>query len=600
MARGSGCGCGGGQGLVVGRDGVQVSGSGTGGDPWVASIVKDPVLCEIVEDCAGGVLCPGRGLRYDDAGNCLAVNVSPSPANDVRIGSDGGLWLGSTTNPVDGACGRNIESLPAFVSGALFGTGRNVASTGSRANTWDVVSSGLDMSYMNVKVGCDGSTWAVVDAVPSSTWYTPNYPGKEFRNLTSAQIQGMVSNYGQFEGQAPGYTECGLLTLDQWLDIIQGRSIGLLGAQGQYTYEDQYLVQVLKKRCAQRQVIPVASNTAAIARVWANWVSQGFDMALFASTAGSPAPADLTQYDPARVWVLVPAQASDAVVRGYTQAGFQTLFYNGSRRVVMARAQRLGCRGFISDDGVYTFDEQPVPLRRDPWCYDAIPVGQITHRDDAGAWLGTQGYRFDDSGSTVTLPANRRGTCGWHTSKGSVTSGQTRNAITPGWALPLPDWDSWQMDWYQLFDGFAGTSGGTGVIFGSEDDSSPVLSDGSAISPQATGYSALLMHATYGCQLRRMPSETGTALATSTRNKRPDLNTWFHMRLRVTPTQIQFGEVSDSTGTWISASLVQSTNTTYRGRFMHFYKIQRQTATTTPWGRVDVAWRDWSIQEWSP
>ncbi|MFJ4960183.1 hypothetical protein [Streptomyces sp. NPDC088739] len=601
---GNGCGCGGAQGLVVGRNGIQVTGAGTPADPWVVSVVKDEPFCEIVEDCATDFLCPGRGLAYNDERNCLGVNVSAKPGNDVRVGSDGGLFFAPDTNPVDTACERTIESLPAFAYGGLFGSGRNAIAMGDAADNRNAVGGGLDMVYMTGRVGCDGSTWAVVDSTPTTAMYTPQMPtGYTFRQMSSAQISQLAYAWEAFEGQPLGLTSCDVMTLGQWLDIIQGRAVGFLASQGIDDEQDAALRDAVLARCGSRQVIPVAHNSTrdAYTRVARNWrdpdTGERFDFGVFVSAAGSPAATEFEGFPYSRVWIFVPAAATDAVIRSYVSVGLNVVLYNASRRSAAARAQSLGCRGILSDDGLYT-KGAGTPLTRDPWCYDANPTGQIYHRDSTGSFPNSTGYRFNDSNSSVTQPPALRGTCGWHTTKGAVTGQQNRNAITPGWALPLPDWPSWEMTWLQLYDGFAGTSGGTGLIVCALDDRSPVLADGSLIdAAAATGYSALMMHATYGLQLRRMPSETGTPLAESSRGARPALNTWFRMRLRVTPARIEFTEL-DANGAPIAAATVASTDTTYRGRYMHLYKIQRQTPTTTPWGRVDVAFRNWTIRQW--
>ncbi|MEU6932890.1 hypothetical protein AB0A05_27450 [Streptomyces sp. NPDC046374] len=598
MGRGSGCGCGGSQGLVVGKNGIDVAGAGIPARPWQPNLVKHPVFCEIVEDCASSFLCPGKGLVYDDAKNCLGVALSAKAGNDVKLGTDKGLYFAADPSPVDPLCGRTIEGLPPFVIGGLFGTGRNAITMGDDDDARGVVGAGLDLTLMTGRVGCDSSTWALVDALPTSALYTPTLPaGSTFSKMTAAEIAALAYNWGQFEGQPALWTECGLLTLDRWLDIIQGRTIGILQQQGETDAADQTMVRRLKARCAERQVIAVAANTPAIPRVWQNWGLAGFDIGVYVTAGGSPSVAELAPYPPARTWILIPATATDAVIRGYAQAGFQVLVYNTARRAGADRARSLGCRGVLSDDALYV-KGGGAPLLRDPWCYDANPTGQVGHRDSVAMYAGATGYRFDDSASSVTQPPVLRGTCGWHTTKSPATGQQFRNAITPGWALPLPTWPSWEMTWLQLFDGFGGTSGGTGVIVCALDDRSPVLADGTAIdTAAATGYSALMMHATYGLQLRRMPSETGTPLAETNRAKRPDLNTWFRMRLRVSPSRIELTEL-DANSQPIAASTVASTDTTYRGRYMHFYKIQRQDAASTPWGRVDVAWRNWAIKQW--
>jgi hypothetical protein len=600
---GSGCGCGGAQGLVVGRNGIQVTGQGTPADPWVVSVVKDVPFCEIVEDCATDFLCPGKGLIYKDEQDCIGVNVSTRAGNDLRTLVDGSLFFAPDTNPVDTSCDRTIETMPAFAIGGMFGTGRNGISNGDAEDTWNAVAGGADMVYMNGRVGCDSSTWAVVDNAPTSAMYRPQMPaGYTFRRMTSANISGLAYAWENYEGQPLGKVPCEVLTLSQWLDIVQGRSIAFLGGQGLDDDQDVAMRDAVLARCGHRQVIPLAQNNTQdiYMRTARNWTVPGtgedFDFGIFVSFDGIPAATELEGFGD-RVWVLISSSAADATVRSYTDAGIKVVMHGGARRSTAARAQSLGCRGFLSDDVLYTKGAS-TPLTRDPWCYDSNPTGQIYHRDQTGAYQNQTGYRFNDANSSVTTPANLRGTCGWHTSKGSVVGAQYRNAITPGWALPLPAWPSWEMTWLQLFDGFAGTSGGTGLIVCALDDRTPVLVDGTLINTaQATGYSALMMHATYGLQLRRMPTETGTPLAETNRGARPALNTWFRMRLRVNPTTIQFTEL-DAAGAPIAASTVTANDSTYRGRYMHLYKIQRQTTTTTPWGRVDVAFRNWQITQW--
>lgn len=602
---GNACGCGGSQGLVVGRNGIQVTGAGTPADPWVVGVVKDDNLCEIVEDCATSFLCPGKGIRYDDARNCLAVAVSARAGNDVRLATDDGLFFAPDTNPVDNSCDRTIESLPPFSYGGMFGTGRSTITEGDRANVQNAVAGGLALTYMNGRVGCDGSTWAVVDNQPTTGLYRPVMPaGTTFRSMTAAQIRSLSYNFGQFEGQPPFWQSCDILTLDQWLDIIQGKTIGFLGGQGIDDDQDKAMCDAVLARCGRRQIIPVAQNgnQDVYMRVSRNWRELGpgggdFDFGVVATVAGVPAATEFEGFGYSRVWIIIGSTATDAVIRSYVDVGLNVVMYSTSRRSAAARAQALGCRGILSDDGLYTA-AKATPLTRDPWCYDANPTGQINHRDTTGVSNNATGYRFDDSASTVTQPPAMRGTCGWHTSKGPVMGQQNRNAITPGWALPLPDWPSWEMQWYQLFDGFGGTSGGTGLIVCALDDRSPVLADGTAIdTANATGYSALMLHATSSMELRRMPTETGSPLAIATRAARPALNTWLRLRVRVNPTTIQFAEL-DTAGAPIAGATVSATDSTFRGRYMHLYKIQRQTSTTTPWGRVDVAFRNWTIKQW--
>lgn len=600
---GNGCGCGGSQGLVVGRNGIQVTGSGTPADPWIVGVVKDEHLCEIAEDCATSFLCPGRGLRYDDNRNCLAAAVSARAGNDLRLATDDGLFFAPDTNPVDTSCDRTIESLPPFTIGSIFGTGRSAVALGDKADVQNGIAGGLTMMYMNGRVGCDGSTWAVVDNAPTTGMYRPQMPaGTTFRHMTSAQIRALSFNYGQYEGQEPFWRSCDLLTLDQWLDIVQGRAIGFLGGQGIDDDQDVAMRDAVLARCGRRQIIPVAQNANqdTYMRVSRNWFEPGkgsFDFGVFVSTAGVPAATEFEGFGYNRVWIFIGSTASDAVIRSYVNVGLNVVMFAGSRRSAAARAQALGCRAFLSDAGLYTLG-RATPLTRDPWCYDANPTGQINHRDTTQAVQNTTGYRFDDSASTVTQPPALRSTCGWHTSKGPVIGQQNRNAITPGWALPLPSWPSWEMNWLQLFDGFAGTSGGTGLIVCALDDRSPVLSDGTLIdTANATGYSALMLHATSSMELRRMPTETGSPLAVATRTARPPLNTWLRLRVRVNPTTIQFAEL-DANNVPIPGATVTATDSTFRGRYFHLYKIQRQTSTTTPWGRVDVAFRNWTIRQW--
>lgn len=592
MARGSGCGCGGSKGLLVGGPGIDLAGSGTTGDRWVPSIKGDAAMCEIVEDCVGGILCAGKGLVYDDAANCLAVKISGKAGNDVRLGADGGLWFGRQGNPVDGVCGRTIETMPAFVRGGMFGAGRNAITNGYDAPDWSTAGAGLDATLMWAAVGCDGSIWVVPGLEPGSSYWEHTQPGRDWADFSGAQIQQFQFGYELAEGQPSDFQVCQPLTLDRWLDIIQGKQIGFLELPSYLSRAQSQLVRDrIKARCMERQVIPVAQSALRLAEVWEDWTAAGFDVGVYVAGTGIPSASDLAGYLPnKRLWVLLPDAASDTVIKDHVASGKQVMIWDGARRYMVDRAKRLGARGALSDDPLYAFDTGPCRMLRDPWCYDAIPAGQVTHRDGAGFYAGNQGYRFTDGASS----------CGWHSSKGSNATTSGRWAMTPGWALPIPtSWTSYQVDWSQLWDAFAGRSGGTGMIVCSNDDRAPVLADGSGISPDASGYSALMMHATSGLQLRQLPTETGTPLAQTTGTGPIPVNVWHRFRVTVTPTRVTFCQMESSGANpaCISTQSISTTDTAYRGRFMHFYRIQRQTATSTPWGRVDVAWRDFTLQK---
>lgn len=587
-----GCGCGGGQGLFTGGPGISVAGSGTQTNPRILTVVADPEMCEIVQDAAGSSLCAGNGLVYDDEAGCLGVKLSQKAGNTIRLGTDGGLWIGAEPNPVDARCGRTVDSLPDFACMPLFGPGRNLPYHGDRTSILHGMAAGADGIYMNVGVTCDRVAFVAANQALNEYPFEPAI-GYQWRHTTAAQVRNIRLGWRSL--QQPASTVWpGPLTLEEFLNITQGRAVAILNVTVLNAAEDQYLIEQLRRRCCERQVIVIGTAPAVLPRL-AAYQEAGIDTGALAGGTGGTAAE--VQGAGCR-WAWLPVQADDDTVSTFVAAGLETVLWNSARRFHLERARRLGCRGFSPDDMRYQCNPSPCRLEKDPWCYDTPPTGQISDEEANGRFAGWQGGRYDDSDDPATDPPELKGPCGWEFSKAPENRAKIRQAITLGWACPIPGLDVWrrgyEIVWRVRFNSTAARTGGTGLIFGALDDRCPTRSDGGALDAGATGYSALFLHSNHGLQLRRLPSETGAPLAeTRSISYPPFPGYWYRFKLRITPGEISFWQL-DRDGEIAGVNRIDNIrDSTYRGGYLHLYKLNR--FGTASWTPVDVAFRDLTI-----
>jgi hypothetical protein len=582
----SGCGCGGGAGLLKGQDGILVTGNNTKGDPTVIGAVKDPVLCENVQDAAGDALCAGSGIVYDDVRGCLGVKVSPADGNDIGFGSDGGLWLGKPSSAVDQRCGNTVDQLPAFVCCGYAGLGRNAGPVGDRKAYWQAVNSHADAIWVGCQVSCDGAPFMSPLSDLNSGLLDPN-PQTTTRNATAGQVLSLRWRWPAYTG-APGTEECpALLSLCDYLDIAVGHTVTFLYVQGATAAEDAEIIRRIARHCAARSVVAVVRDTAELPRL-AAYLAAGIDTGVLVSDTGTPTPAQVSGAG-AR-WVFAPNAAPNTVIGAYAAAGHQVLTYGSARRVDVDRGVSLGARGTLAWDVPYQC-RKLAPLRDAPWCYDGVPSGQITDRDGRAEFLGWQGGR-DRRGAAENVQA-----CGWRFSLNSAAQQQTRKAITLG-NMADASLAEYTVTWGLYFTDLAvsGVSQSqTGVIVCSRDDENPVPDPWTRVNPSLTGYSLMFQHRGQGLVIRRMPAETGAPLAQSAGSGNAARGVDYHFRARISGNRIDFVRLASRGGAPVGAPMVTTEDIAYRGPYLHMYLVQRFAGEA--WTPIDATFTYLRIRE---
>ncbi|MGH3587879.1 MAG: hypothetical protein ACRDQ0_16310, partial [Pseudonocardia sp.] len=291
----------------------------------------------------------------------------------------------------------------------------------------------------------------------------------------------------------------------------------------------------------------------------------------------------------------VDRNSADSVAAAYEAAGVHVLRRYVERHVDRAHTETMGVRGYLSYDPVYCsgLDRQEYRTAQDPWRHGQHGLGALSHQTGRGLVGGDiNGMRFSGILGRQSRGYVVRTQAGLVIPEG-YGQGRGRPSVLAGWRCPLPNPDTYTIEWEMRADQTPPNSqflAKMGVLFGSADDQ-----DTYDWAPGAT-YPAWVPHyyrayvrynGAIGIGVWRADGSfwylRGTTESTSSTGMEIDgpnlvVNQFNAYRLTVTPTAIEFRRIrADGTTQTITA-----TNSEYRGPYFYVEKEEEIDGTANP------------------
>lgn len=611
---------------VQGTDGITVTGNGSADSPFIATLTPGTGTdagCEEVMDCVGSNL--GDGLTYNDTGNTLDVELSTDSGNVLAFGTDDGLYLGigsesnactavmtcvagnvddtlaynTTTGELgaaistqagnqltlgndgalyagDGAdpqadCFRTVDQLPdTGILGGNVGSGDNISPYNTIRAYERGVAAGLDLMVVNPVLLADGTLVIAPYAAFASKWTadpaTP--PARTYGMLTLSQWKSLTDNVSVWYGMGEQNTQ-GAATVTDVMDVAGGRAVLLYRTNS--TAVASALVDLLASRCLTDSSIISTTSTDVVTIVTAAGIPAA--MQVSATTMATLTPDALTAAG--ATWAvctgggeLSAGQMAVADVQTYVDAGLNTLMFWVASRYSHANYTSgvTGLRGVVSQDPLYTVNDQTrlTPMVKDPWMFAGNPSGQFGARTQTlGYYRGVRGSRHS-SGN------------GWQM---QAETTMTRSAILLGEFAPLPDPTAYTVTWDMTYQTKPSTSGSyQALVIGAPDDRPQVVPvganpDNPTGNTWGSGYQ-LRFYANGRLMITKVTEGKYSNLTAITTPTTVLAGTWYSFKAEVTASKITFSKTS---GTAASTS---TTDTAFRGDYMHFQRWQDETTAS--------------------
>lgn len=589
------CGCASGRGLVMqGEDPVLVTGSGISGAPFVMSLRhRNRSGCSALVACVTDKL--GYGLTYDSGTDTINVALSKDANNALKFGSDGGLML-AKYGPKIGGCQTQEKQLPVLCRPApadmLVGAYRMGGLASPFNSPWSAdncLALGVDIIHAYSYASSDGVACLMeqpngvidpsihlVNQATYAGWITVDQ-FRRIRNMCGGYTDPEV--YINFDGQTDTGPRRGgwwgwlsqqyrSWTMPELMAKLRGKVIILADcSHADPTQESRNVVATLRAAtqfCYQKALLVGVQNLTNAATVRSAGVEpiMIYDPPTTYNNGNLPWRVDQMQAAGVK-WVVVDRGSADSVFTTYRDNGFNVLMKRCERHVHRKRAENLLLCGYLSLDPVYTRGLSHGDWRgyRDPTTVGTIGPGMLTYQTD----LGTFGIPGQRTGGLTEKSA--RGWCPNASPTGFGLAlaagwggGQPHQAVSLGWANPLPNPDTYTIDFQFRFSTSGGVSS-TGLLFGSPDDADPYVypnTNWEAIDYPNAYYAYFRQNGNFGLALYK-PDGSTVYLNANTWSATPleaqwqggavmGLNTWFTARLTVTRTTVRIDRIDDSTG----------------------------------------------------
>lgn len=433
----SGCSC-----LLVGGDGICISGTGILPDPYVISFCGGLGICDEVMACVCANLETTGGLRGTADTPCkLGIKLDPSADQAAVLGPDGLLVRASSDPmpPSPGNCYATVEGLPAGGSqdALIWGTfqgGRDVVPYGTFQAYEHAI--GLD-THINYEMSYELSGESAGIAPQSSfnpSWTNPDV-GVNFNQMSLNAWKTLNVTTSQWYGM--GFADQdGANHVTQILRAFAGKTVHFWEVN---TPTLTGLSRNIAAFCTERSTVITSTDLANLANV--NGIPTGVRLTSATLVTITPAQAVAAGC----TWAILPSLATDAQIQAWTgTAGLSCLLYNTARRVDVDRAITLGVRGVLSDDLAYQQGRTQIDYTLGSWSIGTISSGQVHNLESEG--LYDNGVRGQPQEGGWLLPA-KYGTDPRSTRFPDVTpSGPRLAADTCGWRV-LPANGSYELEW---------------------------------------------------------------------------------------------------------------------------------------------------------
>jgi hypothetical protein len=581
------CGC-----FVIGANGIEVSGSGSLVDPYKVEIAKTQpwgdLACGQVGVCVADMGGGDTGLIGGDGK--LRVAISPKVGNTLSISpADGGLYkLGSDPAPPRSPdCSVTVAGLPTTrLTFGRSGFGENVMPWHTAKAVRAAVDVRLDAVQINVACLGDGTavlapynkfgtdTDAGDSTLPGvgSSWTNDGavMTGFSYLEIGISQWKTLIIQKDNwFKGAE--YLQMGADTVSEMLNEVAGKLVIAytlptgpdINSTGLMAATCPALLKAIQRACVEKSSIVLARRRyldVLPARAGVNFAAAGVEMGVlidFTSDLASNVPADLVAAG--IKWVFIQQSIGTTTGQGadaYVAAGLSVIYLGMQRRVQLGTEAAHGVRGVCATDPQYYRSMVP-PLTKDTWPIniggaggsEAYMSGQLhegvstyTYRPPEVRGFGTQAAGLWDGG--WALPFTGR------------ASSSIASSIVLGWACPLPDPTTWDMEWEVQFVTGAGVDSNTAAILTSLPDDANITHTNPNVVTKKYSYIYVRRNGTMGIisyfgvptGLNQLTESAGTALV---------VGTWYKFRLQVSPMLITFSMFTRTGGPTFEKTIAQ-------------------------------------------